>query len=144
MTTRPRRANLFAMTTTTDLDAARRALLERSLDTSIDIATRHEAYHPDAVLEFPQSGERFEGVANFLAWRERYPEPVEFTIRRITGSGDLWVGEAWVSYSGGPPMFGVAIIEFDGMLIRRERIYGAESWEAPEWRRPWRSATPAE
>jgi hypothetical protein len=26
-------------------------------------------YAPDAVLEFPQSGERFEGVANFLSWR---------------------------------------------------------------------------
>ena len=25
----------------------------------------HEIYHDDAVLEFPQSGERFEGVANF-------------------------------------------------------------------------------
>jgi hypothetical protein len=25
----------------------------------------HEIYHDDAVLEFPQSGERFEGVENF-------------------------------------------------------------------------------
>ena len=36
-----------------------------------DIA--HEIYHDDAVLEFPQSGERFEGVANFREWRRRYP-----------------------------------------------------------------------
>ena len=29
----------------------------------------HEIYHDDAVLEFPQSGERFEGLANFGEWR---------------------------------------------------------------------------
>ena len=36
-----------------------------------DIA--HEIYHDDAVLEFPQSGERFEGVENFREWRRQYP-----------------------------------------------------------------------
>jgi len=30
-----------------------------------DADREHELYHDDAVLEFPQSGERFEGVANF-------------------------------------------------------------------------------
>jgi hypothetical protein len=30
-------------------------------------------YDDDAVLEFPQSGERFEGVANIREWRSRYP-----------------------------------------------------------------------
>jgi hypothetical protein len=33
----------------------------------------HEIYHEDAVLEFPQSGERFEGVTNFREWRRQYP-----------------------------------------------------------------------
>ncbi len=53
------------------LDRARRAVVERSLDTTVDLASRHELSHPDAVLEFPQSGERFEGVVDFLPWRER-------------------------------------------------------------------------
>ena len=132
------------MDTMTDEDLARRAVLERAIDTSVDIETRHEVYHPDAVLEFPQSGERFEGVANILPWRAQYPEPVEFRVRRITGSGELWVGELSASYSGGPWMLGFAIIEFDGMRIRRERIYVAEPWDAPEWRSSWRSPTPAE
>ena len=30
-----------------------------------DVDRAHEIYHEDAVLEFPQSGERFEGLANF-------------------------------------------------------------------------------
>src|SRR5215472_9376358 len=47
----------------------------------------HEIYHDDAVLEFPQSQERFEGKANFLAWRKNYPASLEFEIRRIRGRG---------------------------------------------------------
>ena len=45
-------------------EASVRAQLERHWEyagTDQDIA--HEIYHDDAVLEFPQSGERFEGVA---------------------------------------------------------------------------------
>jgi len=38
-----------------------------------DYEMSHEIYHDDAVLEFPQSQERFEGKANFLAWRKNYP-----------------------------------------------------------------------
>ncbi len=45
----------------------------------------HEMYHDDAVLEFPQSLERFEGKANFMAWRKIYPASVESKIRRIRG-----------------------------------------------------------
>ena len=32
---------------------------------STDQDVAHEIYHDDAVLEFPQSGERFEGVEKF-------------------------------------------------------------------------------
>src|SRR5207344_2255705 len=49
-----------------------------------DEARAHEIYHGDAVLEFPQSGERFEGVANFREWRRRYPADLRFRIRRLT------------------------------------------------------------
>ena len=48
-----------------------------------DVANAHEIYHDDAVLEFPQSGERFEGVDTFTAWRGQYPADVTFRIRRI-------------------------------------------------------------
>jgi hypothetical protein len=32
-----------------------------------------EYYHEDALLEFPQSGERFRGKANIQGWRQQYP-----------------------------------------------------------------------
>lgn len=127
---------------TTD-DDARRAALARLLDPVGD-GDVHELYHDDAVLEFPQSGERFEGLDNFREWRDQYPADVAFRTRRITGSGDVWVGECSVSYDGGPWLPGVSIHEFRGDRIARERIYVTEPWDPPEWRAPWRSSTPAD
>jgi hypothetical protein len=58
-----------------------------------DEAISNEMYDEDAVLEFPQSGERFRGRANFQAWRERYPSAITMEIRRLRGAGDFWVAE---------------------------------------------------
>jgi ketosteroid isomerase-like protein len=108
-----------------------------------DLDAEHEMYTEDAVLEFPQSGERFEGLANFKEWREQYPAEVRFDIRRISGSGTFWVRELTISYDGGTPMFGVAVLEFEGDHVATERIYVTEPWEPPAWRAPWRSAPTA-
>jgi len=104
----------------------------------------HEMYHDDAVLEFPQSGERFEGVANFKEWRSQYPADVRYRIRRMTAREDLVVVECSVSYNGGPWQFGVQLLEFRGEKVARERIYVMEGWEPPGWRGRWRSETPAD
>jgi hypothetical protein len=106
-----------------------------------DIA--HEIYHGDAVLEFPQSGERFEGVASFREWRRSYPAKLKFKIRRISGSGDFWVAENSISYDDGPWNLTVSILQFRGDKVAHERVYVTERWEAAEWRRPWRAETTA-
>jgi hypothetical protein len=103
----------------------------------------HEIYAEDAVLEFPQSGERFVGKRNFLEWRRAYPADVEFAVRRIRGGGNLWVAEVSVRYDGGEWQFGVSILEFRDGSVVHETIYGAPVWEAPDWRAPWRAAEPA-
>jgi hypothetical protein len=122
-------------------EAERRARIKRYLEYSdVDQEVAHEIYHDDAVLEFPQSGERFEGVENFQEWRRQYPAAVEFELRDLRGAGDLWVAEVSVSYDDGPRQFGVTILEFRGDKVGRETIYVAEPWEAPEWRAPWRAA----
>ena len=69
--------------------AIREALMHRLEWTGRDSDKSHEIYHDDAVLEFPQSGERFVGKQNFQTWREKYPAEVEFRVRRITGSGEF-------------------------------------------------------
>jgi ketosteroid isomerase-like protein len=107
-----------------------------------DIA--HEIYHDDAVLEFPQSGERFEGVENFREWRRRYPANLRFHTRRITHRADLVVVENLISYDGAPWMFTVSLLEFRDDRVAHERIYIMDAWDAAEWRTPWRSELPAD
>jgi SnoaL-like domain len=107
-----------------------------------DIA--HEIYHDDAVLEFPQSGERFEGVANFREWRRRYPAHLAFHTRRITHRDDLAVVENLISYNGAPWMYTVNLLEFRGDKVVHERIYIMDGWQAAEWRAPWRANTLAD
>ena len=109
-----------------------------------DVDRSHEMYHDDAVLEFPQSGERFEGVATFKEWRSQYPADLRFRIRRIAAHEDFVVVECSVSYNGGPWQYGVQLLEFRGDKVARERIYIMEGWEAPELRAPWRAETPAD
>ena len=104
----------------------------------------HEIYRDDAVLEFPQSGERFEGVENFKAWRKQYPVALKFHTRKITHRDDFVVAENLISYNGESWRFSVSLLYFKGDLVALERIYISEGWEAPEWRAPWRSATPAD
>ena len=111
---------------------------------STNVERSHDLYHEDAVLEFPQSGERFEGRAIFLDWRLRYPAEVAYRVRRVTARDGLVVVVCSVSYNGGPWVMGVQLLEFRGDRVARERIYVTEPWEAPEWRAPWRSETPAD
>ena len=88
--------------------------LERYFEISgKDVDAAHELYAPDAVLEFPQSGERFVGVENFREWRRQYPAAVTYKIRRMNRWGDLVVAELFVSYDDNPPMYGVALIELN-------------------------------
>jgi hypothetical protein len=122
------------------MDAATiEAMLEQHFG-SPDPDVSHAMYHDDAVLEFPQSGERFVGVANFREWRSSYPASTKVEFREIRGADELWVAELSISYDDGPWSLGVSIIELRGDKIARESIYVTEGWEPPEWRAQWRSA----
>jgi ketosteroid isomerase-like protein len=54
-----------------------------------DFDTEHEIYRADAVLEYPQSGERIRGRSNIQASRAAQPSAKRFTVRRILGGGDF-------------------------------------------------------
>ena len=123
-----------------DMDAPTiRAMLEQHF-TSGDPDRSHAMYTEDAVLEFPQSGERFAGVENLKTWRSEYPAETSFEFREVRGRDDLWVAEVLVTYDGGAASFGVSILELRGDRIARETIYVMDGFEAPEWRAQWRSA----
>ena len=78
-----------------------------------DFETEHYIYHEDAVLEYPQSGERNRGRRNIQNQRTSQGSQKRFTVRRIIGSGDLWVTEFILTYDG-KPSYTVSIMEFRG------------------------------
>jgi hypothetical protein len=49
-----------------------------------------------------------------------------------------------VSYDESSWLQGVQLLEFRGDKVARERIYVMDAWEAPDWRKRWRSDTPAD
>src|SRR5215472_10032983 len=67
-----------------------------------DFETEHRIYHEDAVLEYPQSGERIRGRRNIQITRSIQPNRKRFTVQRIIGGGDLWITEFILSYDGKP------------------------------------------
>lgn len=52
-----------------------------------DTEAEHAIYATDAILDYPQSGERFRGRATISAQRGGHPASRHFTIQRVTGSG---------------------------------------------------------
>lgn len=121
----------------TNEQAIREALLRHWKFAGVDEDQSGAIYHDDAILEFPQSGERFSGVQNFQTWRKQYPAKLDFRVRRVTHDGGLWVVENLIRYDGGPWMFTVSILQFRGTKVAHERIYVTEGWDAAEWRQPW-------
>ena len=121
-----------------------RSMLQQHFDNArSDPDLAHAMYQEDAVLEFPQSGERFEGVDNFREWRSNYPANTNFEFREVRGDGEVWVAELTVTYDKGPENYGVSVLEIRDGKIARESIYVTEGFEAPEWRAQWRAATQA-
>ena len=101
-----------------------------------DFETEHRIYHDDAVLEYPQSGERIRGRSNIQAQRSTQPSKKRFSVRRIVGGGDLWVTEFILTYAG-KPSYTVSIMEFKGDKVARETQYFADPFEAASWRAQW-------
>jgi hypothetical protein len=123
-----------------DYEKARELLLHHlRYSGGVDLDKAHEIHHEDAVLEFPQSGERFVGKANILGFRKRFPVQVDYEPLRLRGCGDLWVMELRGVYGGDStnPGYGAWIVEFRGDKVQHETIYFGEPFPAPDWRRPW-------
>jgi hypothetical protein len=93
-----------------------------------DFVVEHDIYREDAVLEYPQSGERIRGRLNIQASREAQPNAKRFTVRRIVGAGALWVTEFILTYDG-QPSYSVSVMEFLDGRVARETQYFAEAFE---------------
>src|SRR3954453_2503487 len=114
-------------------DRATLAALQRHWDASDanDFEAEHDIYRDDAVLDYPQSGERIHGRRNIQQSRFVQPNSKRFTVRRIIGGGDLWVTELVLTYDG-MPSYVVSIMEFcDGGVAHETQYFGDPFDAAP-------------
>jgi hypothetical protein len=107
-----------------------------------DFETEHRIYLEDAVLDYPQSGERTRGRSNIQNQRASQPSNKRFAVRRIIGSGELWVTEFTLTYDD-KPSYTVSIMEFQGDKVARETQYFADPFPAPAFRAKWVERMPA-
>jgi hypothetical protein len=132
------------MTSASDRDADIRARIQQHWDASErgDVEVEHEIYAADAILDYPQSGERFRGRAKIQAQRGGHPAERHFTVRRILGAGNLWVSECVITYDGAPT-YSVSVMELADGLVRHESQYFADPFTAPASRAALAEPMPA-
>jgi hypothetical protein len=114
-------------------------------------------FHTDAVLEFPQSGERFTGLENIRAQFENYPnlEPGStelhdiiggrtfaltpmYTVIAVEGSGNRGTAVLRIRYPDQSRWWAINVYELHEGLISRSRNFFAPEFDPPEWRAPYR------
>ncbi len=132
------------MSSAIDRNAGIRARIEQHWEASErgDIDTEHAIYAADAILDYPQSGERFRGRSRIQAQRGGHPAERHFTIRRILGAGDLWVSECLITYDG-VPTHSVSIMEIADGLVKHETQYFADPFDAAPGRAALAEPIPA-
>ena len=101
-----------------------------------DFDAEHALYREDALLEYPQSGERIRGRHNIQASRVAQPNSKRFSVRRIVGTGNLWVTEFILTYDD-RPSYTVSVMEFLDGKVARETQYFADPFEPGPSRAQW-------
>ena len=113
--------------------------------------------HPEVVWEYPQSGERFRGLAKVRAQFENYPDlgpgtshlediiggpsyalTPSYTVIMIEGTGDRGTAIVRVRYPDGSLWWAVNVYVLRDGRIGHSRSFFAPDFEAPDWRAPYR------
>jgi ketosteroid isomerase-like protein len=120
-------------------EEANRRTVERLLEV-IDAGRADEMddlFTDDAVMEWPQSGERVVGAENRRAIYSRFASLPKVARRNVRCGGDLCVAEATLTYEGADPLQAVFVFELRDGKIAKETGYWASPFQAPEWRAEW-------
>jgi len=142
-------------------DGENRAVVERFVAAlkSGDPDAYESVLDDDAVIVYPQSGERFHGKSNlralfegFIARDRGFKPSLErvigddpawtmsqaYTLVRVEGSGEQFTAAGHVAYPDGSKWHLVQLLEVHGGRISQVTSYFAEPFEAPVWRAPFR------
>ena len=133
------------MSSATDRDADIRAAIQQHWEASEsgDLEAEHAIYADDAILDYPQSGERFRGRSKIQAQRGGHPAERHFTVRRILGLGDVWVSECVITYDG-VPTCSVSVMEITDGLVTHETQFFADPFPAAPGRAALAERIPAD
>ncbi len=90
----------------------------------------------DFVADWPQSGERIPGRANFLRVNRDYPGSFAITLRRLLVDGDHAATEVGIAdrTGGRPPDVAVSFFALRDGRIARVTDWWPEPYPAPAWR----------
>ncbi len=135
-----------------------RDVIQRYVDSLVarDLDATAEVCATDMVTEYPQSGERFRGLANIRAVAENYPGGLpqdlkgkvigsedkwvvgpSFNVLRIEGTGDVYTIIGSATYPDGTTWQLMSLVELRaGKVARTTEFFGAP-FDAPEWRSKW-------
>jgi SnoaL-like domain len=127
-----------------DREAGIRARIEQHWEASErgDVDAEHAIYAADAILDYPQSGERFRGRSRIQAQRGGHPAERHFAIRRILGRGEVWVSECVITYDG-VPTYSLSVMEITDGLVTHETQYFADPFDASPGRAELAEPIPA-
>jgi hypothetical protein len=106
-----------------------------------DSDAEHAIYAEDAILDYPQSGERFRGRTTIAQQRGGHPADRHFSLLRTLGCGDLMVSECIITYDN-KPSYSVSIMEFAHGQVVHETQYFGDPFRAPAWRRALAESMP--
>src|SRR3954449_4913850 len=119
-------------------DRETRAALDRhwAASDANDFEAEHQIYRDDAVLDYPQSGERIRGRRQIQASRAAQPNKKRFDVKRILGTDNLWITEYILTYDD-QPSYVVSIMEFHGGRVAHETQYFGDAFEPGRSRAQW-------
>jgi hypothetical protein len=128
-----------------DRDADIRARIQQHWEASErgDLDAEHAIYAAEAILDYPQSGERFRGRSRIQAQRGGHPAERHFAIRMILGGGEVWVSEVVITYDG-VPTHSVSVMEITDGLVTHETQYFADPFPAAPGRAALAERIPAD
>jgi hypothetical protein len=91
-------------------------------------------FSDDAVVSYPQSGERFHGTDNLRRLFHAFPSPPSFAITNVRSCSDDVVIEADGDYGAGAPWKVVIFYTVRGGRVIAETAYFGAPFPAAEWR----------
>jgi ketosteroid isomerase-like protein len=103
-----------------------------------DFKAAGEFLHDDYVLEWPQSGERIRGRANFVAINENYPAHGrwEFAVRRVVAEQDEVVSDVEVT-DGVITGRAITFSTIRDGKIAHQLEFWPDPFVPPGWRAEW-------